>query len=233
MRPILPLILGLALADLAPAQFVTPSQLDVTSINGITKDTPVVTSDFAVSAGFQTNAAGAVFIVFPLGAPGGSAIVPGQDAVLVHVPRESAGTPFTIKLATRAVGPAAATTLPTFPGVGTKQVIVDVEPPEVTITGFEVDGERKDKDEPLFVNRDFKVLGTIVDNVSRGEDLKVKARMGSFETEVQADAGGQFAIDVAVAGLADGSYELELVGEDKMDDQSASNARTLRLELGP
>lgn len=233
MRPVLPILIGTCLAGLASAQFTSPSQLDVTSVNGVTKDTPVVTSDFEVSAGFETNAAGAVFIVFPLGAAGGPAIVPGQDAVLVHVPRESAGTPFTIKLATRAVGPAAATTLPTFAGQGTKQVIVDVEPPEVTITGFEVDGERKDKDEPLFVNKDFKVLGTIVDNVSKGEDLKVKARMGSFEGEVQADSGGQFSIDVAVAGLADGSYELELTGEDKMDDQSRVNARVLRIELSP
>lgn len=234
----LSLLLALLAASPAIAQeaFVVPSQLDVTTINGVTSDEPVVTSNSNVAVGFQTNALqNATWIVFPVGGTtGSSAVFPPTNSLGVIVPPASFNTPFTIQLGIKGVAPLPATTLPVFTGAGTKQVIVDTEPPEVTVTEIRV-GDQSTPYTPgreIHVNGDFTVVGTVTDNVASPEDITLEAQMsGTSAGTATPESSGRFEINISVGSLPDGDYDLELLADDKTDDESQSNRRTFRLEM--
>ncbi len=243
MRPAVrgwvPGFVGLILVAGASAQvnptFNLPSKLTPTTVNGVQKDGPIVTSQTTVSVGFQTDAvASATWIVYPIGATGSSGVFPPADSVGVHIPPANFGSPFQIRLGMKAVAPAVATTLPAFTGAESVSVIVDLEEPEVTVTEIQIGDRviRLGQGEEVFVNGDFTVRGQVTDNVSKGEDISVRFRFGSNTgSPVQADPGGRFEIQVPVAGLADGDYDLEILAEDKTDDESRANLRVFRLDL--
>lgn len=235
----LALALAAACAATSSAQvFVNPTSLDVTSVNGISSTEPIVTSDRNVRVEFSTDAqAGVTWIVSPAnGAVGTQAVFPPATALGVFVPPESENTPFTIALTIKSVAPAAATTLPRFNGTGTQTVIVDTEPPEVTIRELRV-GDRVidvQAGDPAIVNGDFTVVGQVTDNISAPAEITLEARFGgSSNGETNPDDSGTFEIPVSVGSLSDGSYELEIDARDATDDQTRGNVSTFRMYMGP
>jgi hypothetical protein len=186
-----------------------------------------------VAVSFSTDASQAfVWVVAPSGTTGSPGIFPTADQTSVLIPFGQENQPFEVKLCATAIAPSLVLTNPnrTFCGSGSS-VTLDTEPPEIQVTALEVDGQRKayDSRDPLRVNRDFKVFGTIRDRLTPASELVVTTDFGGVEGTVTVEDSGAFEASIPVGSLLDGDYELLITAEDKMSDTSKPNRSEFRI----
>lgn len=236
------LALGLLLLRLAEGQaqtlppFTLPSKLEVTAINGVSRPAdgrPVRTTSRTVAARFDTDAVQAFqWIVTPSGTTGGGALFPPGGDAAVLVPFGSEDQSFEVRLCITAIAPSPVLTNPnrTFCGQG-MPVALDTEAPTITVSAIEIDGVRTpvDASSTVRVNGDFTLFGSVRDNLTPPEELAVTVSMGGPPSPVTPDPSGLFEAAVSVAGLSDGSYELEIVAEDAMSDGTKPNRASLTM----
>lgn len=220
--------------------FRLPSQLDITSLNGVApgdgasgSSAPLRTSSRHVAAAFSTDANAAfVWVVAPTGTTGSSAIFPGSEEAAAMIPFGRENQVFEVRLCATAIAPSAVLTHSgrTFCGDGAP-VVLDTEPPEIIVLTLEVDGVQRpyDPSQVLHVNQDFVVHGTVRDNFTPAEEIVLSTDFGGQGGSTTVETGGRFQAQISVANLPDGDYPLVIRAEDVMSDSSEANSSEVRL----